>query len=1006
MQLSLALKFNLNLKYSIMKTKALHYFAVAILLLFNCSVSTAGIGFGDQQSIDFPNNNGYTAIAADFDNDGSIDVLSVSNQHIKWHKNDGKGRFISEHFISNLPQNNLQILATDLDNDGNVDLLLNNLYGNIEWLKNTGNGIFDASITIGPNSSSYNMAVADVDNNGSLDIVVSVFSLNRIIWFKNNGNTQFDGARIIATDIINPWVVKTVDFDNDGKMDILANSLIEKSIVWYKNLGNEAFSSKNVLATSLLNPEHVYSFDINLDGNMDIVAGSWTDSRIVWFENDGNGNFGIEQVITTETQGLYAINAADLDNDGDLDILTGSVIGNKLSWNENYNNQTFGAQHLISQSVSAPHIILSEDLDNDFDLDIITASAFGTGVYWFSNTKDYVGNGIVFFDVNRNGIQDGDEQGIGNQKINISPSNQLTTTHVQGNFQFTEQRDTVYEVSWVNDANWQLTTGSESMNLALPNNNNTPIAFGLFTQNLVHNIQPSITSLSTRCNSTVPFYIIIANEGTAIENGKAELIIEDNAGIINYQPANINVNGNTATWDVNTLWPGNKQQVTMNMAIPMPEFVGDSIKMTLNVYSTALDGSYIDTFTFRYAAVISCAYDPNDKQVMPNGIDEPHYTLIENDLSYTVRFQNVGNDYAFDVNVVDTIDANLDLSTLTIVGTSHTMRTKIDPASRKVEFIFEDIMLPDSSRDEPGSHGYIFYQINAFEGTLPFTRVENTAHIFFDQNPAIVTNTTYNTLVDVIPDSLAPTALCAADTINLFLDADGYTTLRSQQINLNSFDNIGIHQFQLDRNNFSCNDIGLQEVTLSIYDYAYNSDQCTAIVRIADVIAPRLICKTANFEIANGEQITVKPYDVIQDLVENCLAPNIVLSATEFTAADAGNQTIYITAEDASGNITHDTTSINISIPTAVNELSSLALITVYPNPFFETAYLNIKTVLTEPISVYIQDVTGKIVREYANINSNQLEIERGSLSKGMYFIVVDFQQANTNSEVIQLLLQ
>jgi uncharacterized repeat protein (TIGR01451 family) len=999
-----------------MKLRALHSYAIAFFTFYNFAAASAGIGFGDKQPIDNPTNDGYTAIAADFDNDGSIDVLTSSTQTMKWFKNDGKGRFTTHFEIGALPQNNLQIMAADLDNDGNTDIVFNNLYGNVEWRKNTGNGNFSAAIVLASNSNSYNMEIADIDGDGNLDIILPDFSFNRLLWFRNTGNAQFESAITIASDVVNPWMIKSADLNGDGNLDILTNSLTDSEIVWYPNLGNGNFGSKNVITTTLLDPELVYSVDMNLDGKMDIVSGSWADSRIVWFENLGNENFGIEQLITNQTQGLYAIDASDLDKDGDLDILTATVIGNKISYFENYNNETFGEQFIISTDVFAPHMIITDDLDGDFDEDVITASAYGQGVAWFSNTRDYVANGIVFFDVNQNGIQDNGEQGIGNQKVSIYPSNQLTTTHTQGNFHFTEERDTIYAIDWINDENWTLTTERASIDVQLPNNNPNPIAFGLFTQNTIHHLQPSITSLSSRCNNTVPFYFIIANEGTAIENAKAELIIEDNATIVNYQPSNLVVNGNRVTWDLNNLWPGNKQQASMNMAIPMPEFVGDSIKMTLNVYTVALDGTYTDTFTYRYASVISCAYDPNDKQVVPNGIDEPHYTLIDQRLYYTVRFQNVGNDYAYDVEVVDVLDANLDLSTLTIVSTSHTMRTKIEPETQKVQFIFEDIMLPDSARDEAGSHGYILYHIKPLANTVPYTRVENTAEIFFDQNPAIVTNTTYNTLVDVIPDSLAPTALCA-DTVTVYLNEDGYASLHSQQINLNSNDNIGIHQYQLDRANFSCSDIGLNEVQLSVYDYQYNSDQCSAIVRVADNSAPKLVCKTANFEIISDAPITIKPFDIIQELTDNCSQPNVVLSETEFTAADAGNQTIYITVEDESGNITHGITNINISIPTATDQLSSGTYITVHPNPFMEKASLIVKSPLGITIgdidggrinsyTVTIRDINGNIVREYLNVTQNQLEIERGNLSSGMYFVVVEFQNIDRTPELIKIILQ
>ncbi|MFI5204688.1 MAG: T9SS type A sorting domain-containing protein, partial [Flavobacteriales bacterium] len=44
------------------------------------------------------------------------------------------------------------------------------------------------------------------------------------------------------------------------------------------------------------------------------------------------------------------------------------------------------------------------------------------------------------------------------------------------------------------------------------------------------------------------------------------------------------------------------------------------------------------------------------------------------------------------------------------------------------------------------SHGWVTYRIKAKSGLANGTQIDNTAHIFFDYNPAVVTNTTLNTI--------------------------------------------------------------------------------------------------------------------------------------------------------------------------------------------------------------------------------------------------------------------
>jgi uncharacterized repeat protein (TIGR01451 family) len=62
--------------------------------------------------------------------------------------------------------------------------------------------------------------------------------------------------------------------------------------------------------------------------------------------------------------------------------------------------------------------------------------------------------------------------------------------------------------------------------------------------------------------------------------------------------------------------------------------------------------------------IIIGAYDPNDK-ISTTGEDMSTYQIQNGDyITYVIRFQNVGNDTAFRVVVLDTLDANLDWSTL------------------------------------------------------------------------------------------------------------------------------------------------------------------------------------------------------------------------------------------------------------------------------------------------------------------------------------------------------
>lgn len=145
-----------------------------------------------------------------------------------------------------------------------------------------------------------------------------------------------------------------------------------------------------------------------------------------------------------------------------------------------------------------------------------------------------------------------------------------------------------------------------------------------------------------------------------------------------------------------------------------------------------------------YEETVVGSYDPNDKAVSPVGKGPGGRILPGQDFNYTIRFQNTGTFYAENVAVQDTIDTNLDISTLKVLSASHKYTYTIE--GRLITWHFNQIMLPDSNADEPNSHGYINYSIGMNDNVTDLSQISNTAYIYFDYNEAIITNTTVNTV--------------------------------------------------------------------------------------------------------------------------------------------------------------------------------------------------------------------------------------------------------------------
>ncbi len=178
------------------------------------------------------------------------------------------------------------------------------------------------------------------------------------------------------------------------------------------------------------------------------------------------------------------------------------------------------------------------------------------------------------------------------------------------------------------------------------------------------------------------------------------------------------------------------------------------------------------------------SFDPNDKAVSPEGVTDQHYTPTGRALDYVVRFQNTGTDVAYRVVVVDTLSEHLDISTLRVGAVSHPYTVQVSGKGRPVlTFTFKDINLPDSTADEPRSHGRIQFSIRPKAGLPEKTRVENLADIFFDYNEPVRTNTTVNTLYDLPPVVVAEVALAPSEVcpvLNETVSAGAHRTLCEQ----------------------------------------------------------------------------------------------------------------------------------------------------------------------------------------------------------------------------------
>lgn len=399
---------------------------------------------------------------------------------------------------------------------------------------------------------------------------------------------------------------------------------------------------------------------------------------------------------------------------------------------------------------------ISTNLDTDligFPRPIPIGSYADIGAY---EANQYFAHFIskFYYDINRNGIRDADEIFIALGAVKINNDIVLRNFREAGVLYVIEQGIHTVKFSMDSNANWELTSSEESFTLDVNvDDYSRTLEFGVAPINNFSKLSPIITSDRFRCGEEVEMKLCLNNSGTEIENGILWLSFDPRFENFSFDvdPEVID-NNHLVGWQYEDLYP--QQSICYDFKVTAPLIIDASqIGEIYCLYASSDDQNEfgIDN-AFKLDLELRCAFDPNDKAVFPSRKDS--LVLKDNPLLYRIRFQNTGNDFARNLNIMDTLNENLDVTTFRLINTSHPDQLNIIfESSHIVKFDFPNIYLPDSTTTLIGSNGFVNYRIEPKSETDNYSELENTAYINFDFNPSIQTNTTKSIVVDQFPIS-------------------------------------------------------------------------------------------------------------------------------------------------------------------------------------------------------------------------------------------------------------
>ena len=245
--------------------------------------------------------------------------------------------------------------------------------------------------------------------------------------------------------------------------------------------------------------------------------------------------------------------------------------------------------------------------------------------------------------------------------------------------------------------------------------------------------------LPVRPGFPLQYNINYTNRGTTILTNKDIVFIKDSRQqLVNSVPPYTSIVGDSIKWNIASLPVDGTGNIILNMDLDAMATINDTLESAVYIDSTS-DVYRADNYVSIRERIWG-SYDPNDKQEIHGGFITPQELSAGTWLDYTIRFQNTGNDTAFNIILRDTLDTKLELDSIEMIASSNPYQANIKN-SRYVAFTFDNIKLVDSIHNEPLSHGYISYRIKPRSTLVVGDTIRNNASIYFDFNPAIKTNT-------------------------------------------------------------------------------------------------------------------------------------------------------------------------------------------------------------------------------------------------------------------------
>ncbi|CAF1053779.1 unnamed protein product [Adineta steineri] len=341
--------------------------------------------FSNQITYSTGSNSGPRFIGvADFNNDSQPDIMVVN----QW--NNNIGIFIGYHNATFSYQTTYSAekgsapyyaAVGDLNGDNRLDIVVL-LYDNRAALifLGYGDGTFSRqdAFSTGSNTAPFSCAIADMNNDKYLDIIISDCDAGKVILLMGFGNGSFANEQSYST--IDNSCLKSVaisDFNNDSVLDIVVtNSNNDMIGIMLGSIYTNGVRENTYSTGTSPHPRAISLGDFNNDAQLDIVLANYGSDSLEILLGYKNGSFPMQMKISTGSLSVpTSTGVGNFNNDSILDIIVSNSYAENIGIFLGFGNGSFETPQTYSTGIgSIPQSVAVGDFNNDKQLDIAVAS--------------------------------------------------------------------------------------------------------------------------------------------------------------------------------------------------------------------------------------------------------------------------------------------------------------------------------------------------------------------------------------------------------------------------------------------------------------------------------------------------------------------------------------------------------------------------------------------------------------------------------------------------------